>query len=85
MAAQCPKPKTRVYDLLWSLAGRARKCFLAEILSKRWLTKEATCVANHVDGELLIILGGEEVSAYGRRSGWVSGANQDITLAIRPK
>jgi hypothetical protein len=61
MAAQCPKPKTRVYDLLWSLAGTARKCFLAEILSKRWLTKEPARVADHVDGEPPVMFGGEKV------------------------
>src|SRR5438034_5969947 len=85
MAARCPKPTARVEDLFRRVAATAWKRLVAQILPERRLRKEPTCVADHVDGEPPIILGGEKVSAYGRRSGWVSGANQDITLAIRPK
>ena len=71
MRARRPEPPARVDDLFRSVAVTAGKGFLAQVFPKNWLTKEPAREANHVDGELPIILGGEEVWIYRRMSGWV--------------
>ena len=71
MGARRPGQLARVDDLFRSLTVRAGKGLLAQELSKRRLTKEATRVANHMDRKLSIILGGEEVCMDRWRSGRV--------------